>query len=66
MQLREFLDTLPSIKGWAEQHKLSPNLLVQYANPQIAKRPGPRMARRISIATGGVVPLAKLRPDIWG
>jgi hypothetical protein len=68
MNLREYLDSLPSIRAWAESHKLDANLLVQYA-PRTGKpfkQPGPKMAQRISRASGGLVPLAKLRPDLWG
>ena len=66
MTLREFLDGLPSIKDWAERHGLNPNLLSQYASDKTDKQPGPEMAKRISKATGGLVPLAALRDDIWG
>jgi hypothetical protein len=68
MNLREFLDALPSIKEWAEKHGLNPNLLTQYApkTGQPTKRPGPLMAIKISKATGCLVPLAQLRPDLWG
>ena len=68
MNLREYLDTLPSVKEWAEKHGLNPNLLVQYAprSGEPIKQPGPKMAKRISIASGGLVPLAQLRPDLWG
>ena len=70
MTLREFLDTLPrgGIVRWAGDNGLNANLLMQYA-PRTglpSKHPGPMMAKRISRATGGLVPLAKLRPDLWG
>lgn len=68
MNLREYLDTLPSIKDWADKHDLNPNLLSQYApkTGKPIKKPGPKMAKRISVATGGLVPLAQLRDDLWG
>lgn len=66
MTLREFLDGLPSIRAWAEAHELNPNLVSQIASPKTQRRPGPQLAKKISHATGGLVPLAALRPDLWG
>lgn len=30
------------------------------------RKAGPLLARRLSVASGGLVPLEKIRPDIWG
>ena len=68
MTLREYLDSLESISEWARAHGINPNLLPQYApkTGEPPKRPGPKMAKRLCKASGGLVPLASLRPDIWG
>lgn len=66
MTLREFLDGLPSIKAWAESHGLNPNIVTQVASRRTRRRPGPLLAKRISKASGGLVPLSQLRPDLWG
>lgn len=35
------------------------------ATTRWARRPSPALALRLHVASGGVVPLSTLRPDIW-
>ena len=64
--LRQFLDELrkqETIQTWCERNGLNPisvSLVVNGHRPA-----GPKLAKKLSMATGGVVPLSAIRPDLW-
>lgn len=66
MTLREYMDSLDSIKNWCKANRLNQSLVTQVASKVTKRIPGPMMAKKICKATGGLVPLSSLRPDIWG
>ena len=53
-----------STVAWCKRNGLHPMSVTLVANGH--RKAGPELARKISTATGGVVSLAKLRPDLWG
>ena len=68
MELREYFKSRraagETMKDWCARNGLHPMSVTLVANGH--RKAGAELAKKISAATGGVVPLAKLRPDIWG
>lgn len=67
MDLKQYLTERrkhETIQEFCERNGLNPISVSLVANGH--RKAGPDLARKLSIATGGVVPLAKLRPDLWG
>lgn len=67
MELRDYLAERrkeETIQAFCRRNGLNPMSVTLVANGH--RKAGPDLAKKISLATGGVVPLAKLRPDLWG
>lgn len=53
-----------TITAWCERHNLNPISVSLVANGH--RQAGPELAKQLSAASGGLVPLAVIRPDLWG
>lgn len=66
MDLKTFLEEGGRRQSLADAVGMSPDYLWQIATGWQGRKPSPKLARKISDATHGVVSLAELRPDVWG
>lgn len=68
MELRDYLKSRraagETIIDWCKRNELNPMSVTLVANGH--RRAGPDLARKISLASGGLVPLSTLRSDLWG
>ena len=65
MQLADFITSPQHRESIAAAAGTTPDYLWQIESAWNGRRPSPELARRIVAATGGVVTLTDLRPDIW-
>jgi hypothetical protein len=67
MNLSDFLletRKTSTVKDWCERKDLPYGSVMLVAGGH--RKAGPKLAQRISKASGGLVPLAALRADLWG
>lgn len=67
MTLKEYFAKVretETMQNWCQRNKLNPVSVSLVVNNH--RKAGPVMARKLSVASGGLVSLAELRPDLWG
>lgn len=67
MELKQYLAEIKKrepIQDWCKRNGLNPISVSLVSNGH--RKAGPELAKKLSIASGGVVPLAAIRPDLWG
>ena len=68
MNLRDYLQNRrkagETTKAWCERNGFRPISVILVANGH--RKAGPELAKKLSAASGGVVGLSELRPDLWG
>lgn len=66
MDLKTYLEEGGRRQSLADAVNTSADYLWQIATGWKGRKPSPKLARKISEATHGLVSLAELRPDVWG